>query len=291
MKIGIITVTYNSNEVMAEFLQSLFAQTYTDWHLYVFDNNSTHSIRFLLEQYDISRCSYQQLDKNYGFAVANNLAIRTAFADGCESILLINNDTVFDANLLTGLVASLQKHSALVCAPKILCHPQQNLIWYGGGYFDAHQAQKNVHIGMDKLDDGSFDIAGWQDFAPMCCVLIRKEVFDQIGYLDENYFIYYEDADWMYRAKLGGIHVWYDSSLILYHKVSSLTGGTKSDFTVYHSTQSKIYFIKKFYSGWRQKYWLTNYFAGIFAGVILGRYSLLEFKVKLRAFSNFSRDA
>lgn len=284
MKLGIITVTYNSNEVMAEFLHSVFAQTYTDWHLYVFDNNSTQNIQHMLDEYDFQKYSYVQLDKNYGFAKANNLAIRQALNDGCDSVLLINNDTVFDANLFGGLVDGLEMPSALICAPKILCHPQKNLIWYAGGYFDDRQALKNVHVGIDELDDGSLDIAGWQDFAPMCCVLITKEAFQKIGYLDENYFIYYEDADWMYRSKLAGIQVWYEPSLVLYHKVSSLTGGAKSKFTVYHATKSKIYFIKKFYSGCQRYYWLNRYFVGMFVGLLIKRYSWKEFKTKLRAF-------
>lgn len=283
MKLGIITVTYNSNEVMAEFLHSVFAQTYTDWHLYVFDNNSTQNIQHMLDEYDLQKYSYVQLDKNYGFAKANNLAIRQALNDGCDSVLLINNDTVFDANLFGGLVDGLEMQSALICAPKILCHPQKNLIWYAGGYFDKKQALKNVHIGIDEVDRGQYNVSSWQDFAPMCCVLIQRDAFDKIGYLDENYFIYYEDADWMYRAKLANIHVWYSGTNTIYHKVSSITGA-KSDFTVYHATRGKVYFIKKFYTGFKRYYWLTSYFAGMFIGLLIKRYSWKEFKTKLRAF-------
>ncbi len=284
MKLGVITITYNSHEVMAEFLHSVFAQTYTDWHLYVYDNDSTHCIQSLLADYDSSRYDFVVLDKNYGFAVANNLAIRKAFVDGCDSVVIINNDTIFAPDLLANLVSELTLHNALIVAPKMLNYPDTNIVWYGGGYFDPRQALKNIHIGMGAVDDGSYNLASWQDFAPMCCVLIKREAFECVGYLDEKYFIYYEDADWMYRAKLANIHVWYAPNCQIYHKVSSLTGGATSSFTVYHATRSKIYFIRKFYSGIKRYTWLTSYFACFFVGLVLKRYTWQEFKVKLSAF-------
>lgn len=285
MKIGIITITYNSHQVMAEFLQSIFAQTYPNWHLYVYDNSSEHSVEALLSEYGCSDAyDYVALAHNYGFAVANNLAIRHAIADGCDAVLLINNDTIFQPDLIQGLVTSSYEQNAKIIAPKMLHYPEENLIWYGGGYFDPKQALKNIHIGMGEVDDGRFDTPGWHDFAPMCCVLIVKDVFEQIGYLDENYFIYYEDVDWMYRAKQHGIVVWYAGNLSLYHKVSSLTGGSKSRFTVYHSTKGKIYFIRKFYQGLSRYYWLVRYFFSLFAGLLIKRYDYREVKVKLKAF-------
>lgn len=284
MKIGVITVTYNSKQVIADFLSSLFAQTYQDWHLYVYENGSPNKINNLIDEYGKVKITYVDLGANLGFAKANNIAIHQAIKDGCEAILLVNNDTVFDEHLLSGLVSSMQKQLAFVIAPKILCFPKKNIVWYGGGYFDPRQALKNIHIGMDQLDNGNYDVAGWQDFAPMCCTLIRKEAFEQIGFLDENYFIYYEDADWMYRLKLMGIRIWYEPSFVLYHKVSTLTGGAKSDFTVYHATKSKIYFIKKFYTGCKRFYWLVRYFFGVFIGVGLRRYTMRESITKLRAF-------
>lgn len=269
---------------MAEFLHSVFAQTYTDWHLYVYDNDSEHCIQNLLSKYDSSRYEFINLIDNYGFALSNNLAIRKAFYDGCDAVIIINNDTEFEADLFAGLVAEVLLHNALIVAPKMLYYPDTNLVWYGGGYFDPRQALKNVHLGMDEVDRGQYNVSSWQDFAPMCCVLIQRDAFDKIGYLDENYFIYYEDADWMYRAKLANIPVWYSGTNTIYHKVSSITGGAKSDFTVYHATRGKVYFIKKFYTGFKRYYWLTSYFAGMFIGLLIKRYSWKEFKTKLRAF-------
>ena len=284
MKIGVVTVTYNSHHVMAEFLHSVFTQTYDDWHLYVYDNDSKHCIKPILAEYDSTRYEFVNLESNYGFAISNNLAIMKALHDGCDAVLIINNDTVFEPDLFVGLVEQMNLQHALVVAPKMLHYPEKDIVWYGGGYFDPLQAQKNIHIGMGDLDDGRFDTSGWVDVAPMCCLLVHNEAFERIGYLDEKYFIYYEDTDWAYRAKLLGIRIWYAAQYKIYHKVSSLTGGTKSRFTVYHATRGKIRFINKFYFGHARYYWLSRYFAGFFVGLVLKRYTWFEFRVKLRAF-------
>ncbi len=284
MKIGVVTVTYNSHHVMAEFLHSVFAQTYDDWHLYVYDNDSKHCIKPILAEYDSTRYEFVNLETNYGFAVSNNLAIKKALYDGCDAVLIINNDTVFELDLFAGLLEQLNLQQALVVAPKMLHYPEKNIVWYGGGYFDPRQAQKNIHIGMGDLDDGRFDTSEWVDVAPMCCLLVHRKAFERIGYLDEKYFIYYEDTDWAYRAKLLGIRIWYAAQCKIYHKVSSLTGGAKSRFTVYHATRGKIRFINKFYFGFARYYWLSRYFAGFFVGLVLKRYTWFEFRVKLRAF-------
>ena len=62
------------------------------------------------------------------------------------------------------------------------------------------------------------------DYASTCCLLIRKEVFDNIGLMDEKYFVYFDDTDFLFRVKKEGVHkIYYDSQITLFHKVGSLT--------------------------------------------------------------------
>lgn len=95
-------------------------------------------------------------------------------------------------------------------------------------------------------------------------------------------------TDCAYRAKLLGIRVWYAAQCKIYHKVSSLMGGAKSRFMVYHATRGKIYFIHKFYSGYDRYYWLSRYFVGLFVGLAIKHYTWQEFKIKIRAFFVFN---
>ncbi len=301
-KIGLVTVTYNSALVISAFIESLIKQSYKNWELFIIDNNSQDSTLDYLKSYlhtetnsihpDIflseidSRIIILPQADNYGFAKASNIGIKAAIANNCSYISLINNDTVLTPDLLTMLHDELIDKKADVIAPKILYTEPTNTLWYAGGYFNAKEAQKNIHRGMNEVDVGQYDQSTWVDFASMCCVLIRSEIIIKMGYLDEKYFVYYEDADWMHRAKLAGIRVWYMAQAKIYHKAGNLTGGPKSPFTVYHATRGKVYFIKKFYHGIARYYWLGGYFAGFFIGLIMGRYTIDEFKIKLRAFFN-----
>ena len=71
-------------------------------------------------------------------------------------------------------------------------------------------------------------------------MLIRKELFEEIGYMDEAYFVYYDDTDFVYRALRRGHNVLYVPESFLQHKESTSTGGKKSDFTLYYDTRKDL---------------------------------------------------
>ena len=88
-KIGIVTVTYNSAEVIQPFLENLFAQTFTNFNLYVIDNNSKDATLKILDIIDDSSFFLVKNNKNMGVAAANNIGIKQALADKCSHVLLI----------------------------------------------------------------------------------------------------------------------------------------------------------------------------------------------------------
>ena len=94
MKIGLVTVTYNSESVLADFLQSVKNQTYNNYCLYVVDNDSKDKTKKLLQ----AEANIQLINNedNLGVAYANNQGVKLALKDGCEFVLLVNNDTVFE---------------------------------------------------------------------------------------------------------------------------------------------------------------------------------------------------
>ncbi|MFM7683059.1 MAG: glycosyltransferase family 2 protein, partial [Bacteroidota bacterium] len=100
--------------------------------------------------------------------------------------------------------------------------------------------------------------SGHVTYAPTCFLWVRAEVFDKIGLMDEKYFAYYDDTDFALRAIRSGYTIWYESNLVLFHKVSSSSGGDYSPFYIYFSNRNKIYYIKKNYSG-LYKYYLLLY--------------------------------
>lgn len=282
--IGIVTVTYNSADVIDEFLSSLVGQTFTDWRLYVVDNASKDRTLERVRPKAAADARIIILDRpdNLGVAVGNNLGTRAALADGCETVLLLNNDTVFPADLLGEMRKQLDELDADMVIPKILYFDPPTKLWAAGGAFRPYRAMANMHFGADEEDAGQYDTARRVDYSPTCCMLIRKSVFDRIGLMDENFFVYADDADFCYRAKIADLRLWYTPVPILFHKVSSLTGGF-SDFSILHATYGRVYLIRK-HLGMLAHFWLPIYQMLFLIRIIMPGYGWKRFRLLREAY-------
>lgn len=245
-KIGVVTVTYNSGVVLEDFMQSMLKQNHDDWILYVIDNDSKDNTLELLATYPQDKIKIVANKINYGVAKGNNQGIEAALADGCDFVLLLNNDTEFDENLFIVLLNDLLTNNADMSSPKMMYYEPKNLIWCAGGGFSTKFLLRNYHRGDREIDVGQYNNIYLCDYVPTCCVLIRKCLFtsDSVGMMDEKYFVYYDDTDWMWRAKTLKAKLIYTPNITLYHKVSSLTGGI-SRFTMNIFFRNRIYFIRK----------------------------------------------
>lgn len=281
--IYIVTVTYNSQSVITDFIVSCLSQTCTDWQLYIIDNASTDNTIAIIQAFNDPRITVLPQSTNLGFAAATNIGINLALADKAKYVLLINNDTIFPSDLFENLLASISHQNIDMVVPKILYHQPANKLWYAGGYFDRYQAMKTVMIGEGTPDEGQYNISSLVEFAPMCCVLFRTELFreDSIGLLDEKYFVYFEDADWMYKANQLGKKLMYIPEAILYHKVSSLTGGMSSKFAISQFYQNRVYFIRKSFSGLRRSAYLLQVIAEPILRCCFGKYKFNTLMLRL----------
>lgn len=283
-KIGVVTVTFNSATVLDEFMESTLAQSHSDFLLYIVDNASRDATLEGLKKYPDPRVVLIANPDNRGVAEGNNQGIERALADGCDQILLINNDTRFGSTLFATMLAARERLQADMLVPKMMYHEPGNMIWCAGGKFDVLRACKTIHFGDHEIDRGQFDMARKISYAPTCCMLIDAAVFAKLGMMDKNYFVYYDDTDFCMRAKAQGVSLWYDPEGVLYHKVSSLTGGENSDFAVRICTRNKVYFILKHYVGMSALFWLGVYQLQFLARLLVGRDSLVTYKKKRRAF-------
>jgi GT2 family glycosyltransferase len=192
---------------------------------------------------------------NRGVATGNNQGIQAALDDGCGLVLLINNDTEFDPQLFELLADGLYEHNCDMVCPKILYFDEPNRIWAAAGGFQPLLGFRNYHRGENQEDTGQFNDPCLVDYAPTCCILIRREVFERIGLMDERYFVYSDDADFMFRARREKLRVSFIPTAKLWHKVSSLTGGLESEFTCYHAARGRALFLYKNLGRFRGGFW------------------------------------
>ena len=253
-KIGIVTITYNSQKVISEFLKCILSQKYTNFILYIVDNNSNDDSINLIKDYKDDRVIVIENKKNFGVAKANNQGIEQAILDNCEQVLLINNDVECDAHLLDKLLENQIGIKASMVAPKIMYYNKPNYIWYAGSWFSKKNGYLPSHRGINMMDKGQYDTMVKVDYAPTCCILINISVFKDIGLMDENYFVYFDDTDFLFRVFKQGQHkLYYCPDTVLYHKVGTLTNSFqqqnkqiyRSDFFIKQITKNYIYFLKK----------------------------------------------
>ncbi|MDO8297954.1 MAG: glycosyltransferase family 2 protein [Caulobacter sp.] len=247
-RIGVVTVLYNSARVLPDFLESLWSQTLSDFRLYAVDNASAdESLALMATEGEGGRIRVIANIDNLGVAEGNNQGIRAALSDGCPYILLLNNDTVFTPELLEGLIAEMDAANVDMITPKITYHDRPGHVWFGGGRFLPLAGMMAEHLDEGAPDDGRFDRPGSIAYAPTCCLLVRSTLFTDVGEMDARYFVYWDDVDFMLRARRAGKVLRYAPRLTLAHKVSALTGGGQSPFSLRYDTRNLVYFTRKFF--------------------------------------------
>jgi GT2 family glycosyltransferase len=244
-KIGIVTVTYGSGEVLPDFLKSLDQQTYRNCVLISIDNASKDSTVEQLYAYKQFEHLVIANENNLGVAAGNNQGIRAALAAGCEYVLLLNNDVVFGPTLFQKLLAGLSEYQCQMCMPLIYYYDRPNVIWAAGGYYQSWYGYRCLLIGDGEQDHGQYSTPRCVEHAPTCCVLIKREVFAKVGLMDERYFVYHDDTDFMLRALKAGQRIYCLPQSKLLHKVSSLSGAG-SDFQVRYGTRNRAFMLVKF---------------------------------------------
>lgn len=131
----------------------------------------------------------------------------------------MNNDTIVDEQMLE--ILHDKANSRTVTIPKMFYFSNPNTIWYAGGEIDFKLGIIR-HIGLDKEDDTNYSAERTCSYATGCCVMIHKDVFKKVGFLDESYFMYGEDADYSIRLIKSGIDILLLPDAKLWHKVGGV---------------------------------------------------------------------
>lgn len=246
--LGLVTVLYNSDGVLEEFFRSLSVQTFTDYHLYLIDNSASPAtdalVKLLTEKYKVPAYTHVKNAGNYGVATGNNQGIKFALEAGSEYVILLNNDIEFPQPfLIEAMVNCAIKQGENLIIPKIMFYGTR-IIQTAGGIFNNYMGV-SYSLGYKQQDGERYNKPGYFEYAPTCFMLISKKVFDTIGFMDEKYFVYYDDNDFTYRTTKAGFKIYFMPQLEIFHKVSFSTGGSESAFSIYRLNKNRIYFIRK----------------------------------------------
>lgn len=234
--ISVVVLNYNGQRYLDDCLSSLAAQTFRDFEVIVVDNASTDgSVEHIRANFPWVR---QVLNKeNLGFAGGTNSGIRAA--EG-EYILTFNNDARAESRLLEHLQKPMADSNVGVCAAKMLL--DDGRINSAGICLSKSGAAWDR--GMSELDLGQYDSQEEVFGACAGSALYRKEMLDEIGLFDEDFFLYMEDVDLAFRARLAGWSCVYVPKAVVYHHHGG-TAGVGSDLSVYYGNRNVIWYVVK----------------------------------------------
>jgi hypothetical protein len=269
MRLLIVIVNYRTPWLTMDCLDSIRDQVaaLADTRVVVTDNLSPDDSVAVLAREIESRgyrdwVEFRPLPSNGGFAYGNNRAIETCWADHRpDYVLLLNPDTVVRDAGLSSLVAYMDKHPAVGIAGSRLEDPdgtpQRSAFRFpslgseveGGLRWGVVSRLLTSAVVAPPQSDATVE-TGWVAGASM---IVRREVFASIGFLDEAYFMYYEEVDFCLRARRAGFACHYVSASRVVHLVGQASGVTnkanaRRRLPAYWFESRRRYFVKN--HGW-----------------------------------------
>lgn len=235
-------MNYNSSGFIGEFLDSLSRVDYPNAHLIVIDaasrDGSADEIARRRPDAQLIRC-----DENVGVARGNNLGAQACRERAYDYVLFVNNDTTHEPEFLRVLVDAAGPRTMAV--PRILYAHDHSLISTHAGDFDWNLGLFR-HTYHGKPDGAATRSRRELQTASFCCILVPTAAFDEAGLLDERFFMYYEETDFLRQALQHSYRLLYVPEAVVYHQESgSSGGGWMTPLKQYYATRNRLYLVRK----------------------------------------------
>jgi len=245
----IILVNYGNWKDTANCLQSI-ESCYNGLSIIIVDVcNLYHSFRFLLElTTNLSHNRYKIVEQkeNMGFAAACNLGLKTITEKHPDSFIwILNNDTTINTETIPNLIRcfknNLENRTAFI-GSLILDYSDRNLIQYAGGYIDKKWAIIKVLKEGENLSKVNLPEEVTTDWVMGASMFFHSSIINEIGFMPEDYFLYYEDIEWSLQAIRKGYNNIVSTKSHVYHKQGSSTGLKYSTGQSFNPISAKYYY-------------------------------------------------
>lgn len=236
-RVGIIVLNYNGKRCLLSCLESLDRLEYRNKDIIVVDNNSADDSLKEAEK-KFSHFVFVRNSKNQGFAKGMNIGIKEALARGAEWCWLFNYDALSHPQTLDKLISATQENTKVGLLSPMIYETDSDRIWFAKGRIDFWR-MRTVHARPTKQELAAKTYKS--EFLTGCALLIKKELIEKIGFLDENFFLYYEDADYSLRAAQAGFDGLVTREVKVLHKEESKFNPQK----IYYLVYSGLFFFFK----------------------------------------------
>lgn len=235
--IAVVVVNFNGGDMLLQCLQSIVSQSVSPSRIIVVDNASTdNSINAAI--FSFPEIEFVRLNKNMGFAAANNYAVH--LAAGCKWIALLNPDAWAAPDWLEKMITAAYAHPEFSFYGCCMYSKKDfsRLDGIGDIYHASGFAWRDSH-GQTAAEK---EIVTKEIFsACAAAVLYNRDAFLSVGGLDEDFFCYLEDVDLGFRLHLAGHRCLLVSNAVVHHAGSALAGGKHGNFAVYHGHRNLVW--------------------------------------------------
>lgn len=235
MLISIVIPNYNGRDLLAQCLLSIINQSYKRYEIIVVDNASKDNSAEILNEYS-SSIKVKWLGENIGFSRAVNLGIKESSG---ELIFVLNNDTVLDSECLAHIIAGVKTHSAYGFYAPMIREQDNPLNIYAVGlmYSPKGYGNRSQRYELQGITEPT-EVFG----ACGAAALYRRNVLDEVGLFNEDFFFLHEDIELSFRHQLFGYKCLFLPSAVIYHK-GSATLHKFFDLAVKETVKNSLYTV------------------------------------------------
>ncbi len=261
ISISIIIVNFNTEDLLRDCLMSIYEKTSgISYEIFVVDNASSDGSCAMVQS-EFPKVNLIRNSENKGFAAANNQAIPLAKG---EYIVLLNSDTVLLNNAFKIMYDFMEGHNGVgICGPQLLNKDhsiQKSIAEFPsikkiiGSYITSVNSIKPFY-GFNQFEPRFYDYTKQKKIVggalTGACLMIRRSLFKEFGFLDEQYFFYLEEADWSLSVIKKGWEIWIvPEAKVVHYLMASVKQNRDTELEMKVKTRqvkSLIYFYRKHY--------------------------------------------
>jgi GT2 family glycosyltransferase len=255
-KVAISILNWNDFPNTAETLSSVKGLVYPNYEVWVVDNGSIDGSREkLLAQFPEFRLISSS--KNLGCPGGRNLGLEAILSQSDNDyVLFLDNDVILEPRLLDKLIEAAESKVHLgIIGPIVYYHADPHRIWSAGARIVFREVSaKSMATGRLAPEQTSAKIRV-VDSITSCSMLVKRQVFDRIGYFNPQYFMVGHEEDFCLRAARQGFATAVVNHASIWHKVSSSTGGGYTPGRAYYTGRSTMLFLRDYGRPW---HWVTT---------------------------------
>ena len=252
MKISYIILTWNSEKYIKKCLDSILNIQQFNNNIVVIDNGSSDSTCKILKKYE-PKIKNIFLDKNIGTTKSRNIGIKNADKDS-DYICILDSDTEVNFNAINKLVNTLKNNEIGIVGPKMIT--SSGIIQKSGRKFPTIKIKMYKAFPSKKIQQKGEELESYNfnnnkdiyevDYLMSACWLMRKEIFEKIGYFDENIFYAPEDVDYCARVWQAGYKVIFCKDVQIIHEWQRISKKKFISKMNYEHIKGLRYYFKKY---------------------------------------------